>query len=276
MPDLLIVTSDHALSSAIEERARNHNFRTKTALDAAGAMDWLKNWSFDIVCVDPKMPLAEQERIADLLWREQSAAPFVLVDLYSHSRSPIEARLFGADVVRGESALKALDNLFERAKPQRAMRLDQFKVLVVDDLDSPRDIICALLETMGVAEVIGVGSAKEALELLTREPERFSCVLTDLRMPDVKGDMLIEQVRKDPRLLHLPVIVLTAYGSADTLISCLRAGASGFLVKPPKKTDLTREIGRAYRIFHRGASPRLASPEEAEALRAILEQRGFS
>lgn len=276
MPDLLIVTNDHALSSAIEERARTHNFRTKTALDAAGAMDWLRSWSFDIVCVDPKMPLVEQERIADLLWRDQAAAPFVLVDLYSQNRNQIEARLFGADVVRGESALRALDGLFERAKPQRAMRLDQFKVLVVDDLDSPRDIICALLETMGVAEVVGVGSAKEALELLTHESERFSCVLTDIRMPDVKGDMLIEQVRKDPRLLHLPVIVLTAYGSADTLISCLKAGASGFLVKPPKRADLTREIGRAYRIYNRGASPRLASPEEAEALRSILEQRGFS
>ncbi|NDC38575.1 MAG: response regulator [Proteobacteria bacterium] len=137
-------------------------------------------------------------------------------------------------------------------------------------------MICSFVETMGFGQVQGCRSAKEALSLLTTDPSAYFCVITDMRMPDISGEQLIEQIRRHPKLLHLPVIVLTAYGSADNLLGCLRAGASGFLVKPPKRSDMARELGRAYRIALREGSPRLASPDEVEALRGVLEQRGFA
>ena len=276
MPDLLIVSADHSVQAAVEELARARGLRTKSALDATSALDWMKQIKFDIVCVESAVDLSDQERISEQLWKSQPVAPFVLVDLTPGGQHQIEARLLGADVARGEHALHTLGVIFDRLKPRIATRFENFRVMVVDDLDSPRDIICSFVETMGFGEVKGYRSAKEALATLTSDPTAFSCVLTDMRMPDISGEQLIEQIRRHPKLLHLPVIVLTAYGSAETLLGCLRAGASGFLVKPPKRTDLARELGRAYRIAMRQTSPRLASPDEVEMLRSVLERRGFT
>jgi FixJ family two-component response regulator len=128
---------------------------------------------------------------------------------------------------------------------------------------------------MGFDYVEGKRSVKEAIAALEGEPEKFSCIVTDIRMPEVSGQKLIEFVRNHEKLKHIPIIALTAYGTVDILVECLKAGASGFLVKPPRKPDLSRELGRALRITTRGACPRLASHDEAEVLREILIDRGM-
>src|SRR5690606_29971959 len=109
----------------------------------------------------------------------------------------------------------------------------------------------------------GVASAKEAITELTESPEGYHCVLTDVRMPEMTGRDLIEYMRGDQKLKTMPVIVLTAIGTIENLVDCLKAGASGFLVKPPKKDDILRELSRAFRIVAGGENPRLAEPEEA-------------
>ena len=125
------------------------------------------------------------------------------------------------------------------------------------------------------SSVAGKRSAKEALAELENSPGEYSCIVTDIRMPVIDGHALIDLVRKNPKLEHIPIIALTAYGTVDCLIECLKAGASGFLVKPPKKDDLARELGRAYRIVRHHASPRLASTDEVELIRNILIERGW-
>jgi FixJ family two-component response regulator len=145
----------------------------------------------------------------------------------------------------------------------------------VEDLESPRDIICVYLESLGFNDVSGVASAGEALALLEENPTKFSCVVTDIRMPQVSGAELIKKLRSDKRFSSLPIVVLTAYGTVDCLLDCLRNGASGFLVKPPKKSDMIREMGRAIRIRESGRHARLASAEEVEYVHDLLEKRGL-
>ena len=50
---------------------------------------------------------------------------------------------------------------------------------------------------------------------------------------------------------------------------------TGFLVKPPKRVDMIREMGRAMRIHKSGRNARLASPDETEYVHELLEKRGF-
>ncbi len=276
MPDLLIVSANLQLTTVLEEVGVRKNFRTKSALDTEGAVEWLKNKGFDAVCIDTEVSISNQERIADALWRGNPAAPFVIVDPYESGGARMEERLFGADVVRGAAGMLTLSKLLDEIRPLGELALSGFSIMVVDDLDSPRDIICTFVESMGFGKVTGVRSVHDALVQLTADPAGCSCIITDIKMPELSGQDLIEQVRKHSKLQHLPIIVLTAYGSADTLLACLNAGASGFLAKPPKRSDLARELGRAFRISLRQASPRLASPNEVEQLRIALEKRGFS
>ncbi len=276
MPDLLIVCFDNRRRTELEELGSNAAFRVKATADVTSGLEWLKLRAFDIAFVDGAVAVPDQQKLGTAMWQKNPVAPLVVFNFESTKRKVMnEARLFGADLAIGDDALRVLQESLASVKPRGFQKTNTFNIMVVEDLDSPRDIVCSYIENMGFEHVEGKRSVKEAIAALEHEPEKFSCIVTDLRMPEVGGQKLIEFVRNHEKLKHIPIIALTAYGTVDTLVECLKAGASGFLVKPPRKPDLSRELGRALRIATRGASPRLASHDEAEVLREILIDRGM-
>ncbi len=275
MPDLLLLGGDSKSAFEIEELAKRLGFRVKCIFEMPLAIEWIKLKSFDAVCVPSGASIESQQPLADLLWRANPLAPLVVYDFAAGAGVVNRrARLFGADVAAGPAALLQIERILLNVKPSGSIKSENFRILVVEDLDSPRDIICAYVESLGFPSVEGVRSAREALDLLGKDPQHFSCVLTDIRMPRMTGEEMLRELRADKKLQHLPVVVLTAYGTVDCLIDCLKAGASGFLVKPPKRNDIVREVSRAYRLFSSGADPRLISSEEADSLRELLLERG--
>ncbi len=100
-------------------------------------------------------------------------------------------------------------------------------ILVVDDDQDMCEMLQAALSLEGL-EVKWQTSSPKALELFKQN--EFDVVLTDLRMPKLSGIELCErivQIRSD-----VPVVVFTAFGSMDTAISAIRAGAYDFVAKP--------------------------------------------
>ena len=99
-------------------------------------------------------------------------------------------------------------------------------ILVVDDDESHRTLICDLLEEMGY-RTTQARNGREALDLLEEDiPE---AVLLDLRMPVMSGWGLLEALKKMPRAKNLPIIIISAYGfewEAELV------GASGYVSKP--------------------------------------------
>ena len=101
------------------------------------------------------------------------------------------------------------------------------RILIVDDEKS----MCELLETALKRrdfEPVWFTSAEEALASLERES--FDIVLTDLKMPGMDGIQFCERVvvnRPD-----IPVVVMTAFGSMETAVAAIRAGAYDFVTKP--------------------------------------------
>lgn len=276
MPDLLILTPDPANYFELEKAGLDEGFRVKVIQEIPIAHEWLKLRVFDALLVDSKVPLSEQQKLADFLWDKNPIAQLISYSFDAKSVSEsTQARLFGAEVVNGPRTVESIRELLRSAGMKVDLTNQNFKIMVVEDLDSPRDIVCAYLENLGYTQVTGVASAREALTLLEDDSQEFSCVITDIRMPQMTGAELITQIRASTRNARLPVIVLTAYGTVDCLVECLRNGASGFLVKPPKRQDLVRELGRAMRIFSSGRNARLSSVDEAEYVQEMLEKKGF-
>ncbi len=274
MPDLLVYTNDANLNHSLEEIGRAAGFRVRSCFELKTVMDWVAVRAFDVAILHASIPLEQQQRIAGALWQQNLDTLFYVFDLASGGKNSSEMRLFGAEVVKGPAALSVLEGVLRGYAAGQQAVAEPFNVLVVEDLQSPRDIICIFIEGMGYV-VTGVGSGAEALTLLEADPQAFSCIVTDIRMPKMSGKELIQAVRLHAKLKHLPVIVLTAFGTADCLLDCLAAGASGFLVKPPKKADLQRELGRAKRIFRRGLNPYLISADEVELFRDTLQEKGY-
>ncbi|MFH1375004.1 MAG: sigma-54 dependent transcriptional regulator [bacterium] len=117
-------------------------------------------------------------------------------------------------------------------------------ILIVDDDRST----CELLEeslSRSKFDVTWRTSAAEALELLNESD--FDTVVTDLNMPGVDGLELCDRIAGSRE--NLPVVVITAYGSLDTAVAAIRAGAYDFVTKPFEKEALILALDRA--VQHR-------------------------
>jgi response regulator RpfG family c-di-GMP phosphodiesterase len=114
------------------------------------------------------------------------------------------------------------------------------KVLIVDDDSSVRDVIGVLLAEEGYSCTTAAG-AEEAL-VAARE-SAFPLVISDVKMPGKDGFWLLDRLRKERP--DTAVVMLTAFGDTEAAVECLRRGASDYLLKPPRITDLIRSIERA-------------------------------
>ncbi|MBU3064875.1 response regulator transcription factor [Nocardia sp. NEAU-G5] len=79
---------------------------------------------------------------------------------------------------------------------------------------------------------------REGLDLLTFYP-KYDVVILDLGLPDVSGYLVLRQLRK---VSSVPVVVLTADSNECAVVSCLRAGADDFVVKPPRVSELAARL----------------------------------
>jgi len=122
---------------------------------------------------------------------------------------------------------------------------DSFSILVVDDEPPQLELIGGFLKKQGF-EVTLAESGEKALQRFRRES--FDLVLTDQRMPNLSGLDLLKAVRAvNP---ETPVIVVTAYGSIETAVSAIKAGATDYLTKPLNLDELLHRIEKV-REHHR-------------------------
>ncbi|HVO74404.1 MAG TPA: sigma-54 dependent transcriptional regulator [Ignavibacteriaceae bacterium] len=117
------------------------------------------------------------------------------------------------------------------------------RILVVDDEEIIRESLSYVLKKEGYT-VEEAANGKAALDKLLQEP--FDLVITDLEMPVMKGIRLLEEVKK--LNIQTYVIIITAYGSLDSAISALRAGASDYILKPIEFDEILIKIKRLFEI----------------------------
>jgi two-component system response regulator PilR (NtrC family) len=116
-------------------------------------------------------------------------------------------------------------------------------ILIVDDEPDIRELLEITLGRMKL-ETRSARDVKEAREWLARES--FDLCLTDMRLPDGTGLELVQFIQQ--RYPQVPVAMITAFGSLDTAINALKAGAFDFLTKPVDLPRLRELVGTALRM----------------------------
>jgi response regulator RpfG family c-di-GMP phosphodiesterase len=117
---------------------------------------------------------------------------------------------------------------------------DPSRILIVDDDLSVRNVISVLLSEEGYA-IASAAGADEALALAGQHETHL--VISDVKMPGRDGLWLLDQMRAEHP--DTAMIMLTGFGDTEAAVECLRRGASDYLLKPPKITELIRAIERA-------------------------------
>jgi sigma-B regulation protein RsbU (phosphoserine phosphatase) len=118
-------------------------------------------------------------------------------------------------------------------------------ILVVDDDCLARQILKLLLESEGYHLVLAE-SGREALQLAG--PLRPDLVLLDVDMPDIQGYDVCRQMRSDPVLAEVPVILVTALSDRDARIHGIEAGADDFISKPFDHVELMARVRTITRL----------------------------
>ncbi len=113
-------------------------------------------------------------------------------------------------------------------------------VLVVDDNRLNRLKLARGLEQQGYA-VNTAENGREALEML--RSTSFELLLLDIMMPEVDGFQVLEEMKSDPGLRDIPVIVISALEEMDSVVKCIEMGAEDHMPKPFDPTLLNARIG---------------------------------
>jgi len=115
-----------------------------------------------------------------------------------------------------------------QAAPRSLTERNLGRILVVDDNEMNRDILMRHLERQG-HRVTSVDNGARALQILAEET--YDLVLLDILMPGLNGYQVLEQLKSDPALRDLPVIMISALDETDSVVHCIAMGAEDYLPK---------------------------------------------
>lgn len=112
-------------------------------------------------------------------------------------------------------------------------------ILIIEDEEDIRDFAARVLELEGY-RVLQAGDGGEGLRMLRQHP--VSLVLLDLRLPDCDGWTLLEELKGDPQLSMVPVVMFTASAAVSRRSQAMAVGAAAYLVKPLSAARLKETV----------------------------------
>ena len=146
-------------------------------------------------------------------------------------------------------------------------------ILVVDDNEMNRDLLSRRLRRGGhrveVAE-----DGRQALAMLAAAP--FDLVMLDIMMPEMNGYEVLERLKADPALCHVPVIMITAVDDESSIVRCIELGADDYMPKPFNPALLKARVSSSLakkRLHDREQTYAAGLARELDLGRRI--QRGF-
>jgi len=128
----------------------------------------------------------------------------------------------------------------------------KIKFLVVDDFSTMRRIVRNLLKELGYTQAEEAEDGAVALQKL--KGGGFDFVVSDWNMPNMDGLQLLQAVRADPALKHLPVLMITAEAKKENIIAAAQSGASGYIVKPFTAGTLNEKLVKIFEKLEQSAA----------------------
>ncbi|PSR93046.1 Two-component response regulator-like [Actinidia chinensis var. chinensis] len=132
---------------------------------------------------------------------------------------------------------------------ERFLPIQSLKVLLVEDDDSTRHVVSALLQNCSY-EVTAVANSLEAWKILEDLTNHIDLVLMEVVMPYLSGIGLLHKIMSHKTFKNIPVIMMSSNDSMGIVFKCLSKGAVDFLVKPIRKNELKNLWQHVWRKCH--------------------------
>ena len=122
-------------------------------------------------------------------------------------------------------------------------------MLVVDDMEINRASLESIFETD--YRILQAGDGEEALRILEEQNYKVDMILLDLMMPGMNGQTFMQERKNDPRILNIPVVIITADDTTEQQVLTMELGASDYIVKPFETVELLARIEVVLRRKHK-------------------------
>jgi two-component system, chemotaxis family, chemotaxis protein CheY len=123
------------------------------------------------------------------------------------------------------------------------------RILIVDDLQSLRELLRAHLRRMGFLRIEEAEDGHVALTMLLaakETPNPFQMVISDWNMPNMEGLELLQKIRAIPDWKTLPVFLLTTESEKPKVVEAVMAGVTNYMIKPVDEAMLKDKLGKAW------------------------------
>ena len=120
--------------------------------------------------------------------------------------------------------------------------MEQKTVLIIEDEEDAAELFAEMMRVSGF-RVVKTSRSAPALALMAAE--KPDVILLDIMMPEISGLDILRQMRRDPQLAKIPVIVVTAKSMPADIKNGMEAGASTYLTKPVGYLELKEAVERA-------------------------------
>ncbi|MCG8696443.1 MAG: response regulator [Bacteroidales bacterium] len=117
------------------------------------------------------------------------------------------------------------------------------KILVAEDFDTSRKLVCNLLEKNGYI-AIPAANGKEAFELIIDNHD-FDLIITDFNMPKMDGGELVEKIREIDRYRYTPIFVLSTETNKQKKEKAMQAKITAWIAKPYEVNQLLKYVQKA-------------------------------
>ena len=119
---------------------------------------------------------------------------------------------------------------------------NQSLILIVDDLEPNRLVLRDKIEGLGHIPILANNGVSAFTHIQDKLPD---LILLDIMMPEMDGYQVLEKLKGDSSLRHIPVIMISAVDEMESVSRCIQLGATDYLIKPFNPTLLKARIDSA-------------------------------
>lgn len=271
---VLIVDDSRVCRLMYRKELERGGYECFEAGDGIEALKVIHDVEVDLVALDVEMPNMDGYEVCERLRSEEFTTHFqsnrdkVLPVIFVTSNETLEGRVKGFNkgatdfIIKGFKPGTLLSTVNRILKPVNP--LSGLCALVAEDSRFIRNMLSKLLGENGVS-VIEASNGEEAFEKLCAPDHGIDLIITDLEMPDMRGDELCRKVRRDLGMKGIPVIILTASNDHKLLLNLFEAGATDYLVKPFEKEELLARMKVSLEVINALKSEMEESQRREEA-----------
>ena len=119
------------------------------------------------------------------------------------------------------------------------------KILVVDEFTASRKVLVYTLEQLGFENIEEISDGYSALVRL--KSALFDFVITDREMSKMNGMQLLQQIRADQELKHIPVLMVTEDTNPENIVEATKAGVNAYIIKPFEIVSFAEKMDNIFR-----------------------------